>query len=657
MYIEKNVFKPKIPYIQIEDGIENSAQFFRHTLKFKNQNRELLIDSINNRQWTGAQLYEAAGKLACGFVELGQLTVEQTVFVISDHSDYELITALAVLISGGALFCTVPSDGYNEHKVACEILKPSMLCISPSLHNEILELRRNVPAIANSQIVWIDTYNCEQENNQNQQDSNNNCKESADFIVKRDNVLLMSNLLTRQVNVELLNDIADVILQPRHISQYMLTSGSTGIAKFVAMNQWALLNTFQSMYSCSMNPIPLTSEEEASTKQINNKESTIDRCMFPFDENTIFANDLPLEHGAGFGTTILSLLFGSKIVLIAENEPSAFLKAISEYKITASIASASFTARLYIDIARRLYQSKLTGVRDELLNIDSLQTIIGCGAPLPIIDELKQVLDNFKQLRIYQAYGTTETGFIACNTRHESKTFAHSVGYLSPVVEQALIVDPQTGEHLPANKKGELLISCQSRFTTYLAPEGNDGDALAAQVTHISLSQRAYYRTGDLAHFDEHGRLFLHTRIKETLYLDLEWKIAPAELETIVMQHPLVREAAVVGIRGYKLQFIDSPRAFVRLIGLEKILVGEKQTNDTDDQTKSYLSIKEAQRYSSILKDKKYALIEEEIAEFVNNKVAPAKRLTAGVKILDDFPRNGKLKKIDRNALRKIKMN
>jgi len=93
-------------------------------------------------------------------------------------------------------------------------------------------------------------------------------------------------------------------------------------------------------------------------------------------------------------------------------------------------------------------------------------------------------------------------------------------------------------------------------------------------------------------------------------------QVSPTELETILLSHPLVLEAAVVPRPD--LEFGVVPRAYVRL-----------DKSDAD-------SINEAQ-----------------LREFVDTQVAPLKQLRGGVVIVDEFPRST-IGKIDRKALRSM---
>jgi fatty-acyl-CoA synthase len=99
------------------------------------------------------------------------------------------------------------------------------------------------------------------------------------------------------------------------------------------------------------------------------------------------------------------------------------------------------------------------------------------------------------------------------------------------------VVDPATGDPVAPGQSGELLIRGHVTSGYYKNP-----DATAA-----ATSEDGFYRTGDLVHFDDEGRLVYHTRIKEVIK-SAGQLIVPPEVEEAMMRHPNVRQAFVFGI-------------------------------------------------------------------------------------------------------------
>lgn len=140
----------------------------------------------------------------------------------------------------------------------------------------------------------------------------------------------------------------------------------------------------------------------------------------------------------------------------------------------------------------------------------------------------------------------------------------HTLGRMLPGWEHR-VVDPTTGVPLTSGEAGELQIRGFLTSGYFKNPE----------ATAASFTEDGYYRTGDLVHFDDAGRLIYHTRIKEVIKSSGQL-IVPPEVEEVLMRHPGVRQAYVFGLpdpdRGELLA------AFVEVI------------DDTDeDELRTYL--------------------------------------------------------------------
>lgn len=124
-----------------------------------------------------------------------------------------------------------------------------------------------------------------------------------------------------------------------------------------------------------------------------------------------------------------------------------------------------------------------------------------------------------------------------------------------------------------------------------------------------------YLRTGDIVYYDEDNCLYIEERIKE-MFKYRGWHIMPSVIEEVVLSHPGVKDAVVVGVSH--VQDGHHPMALV------------------------------------VLKDNWSKVDSEQILEFVNNQLSDAQKLRAGLKILtSELPRTttGKLK---RNLIREM---
>jgi acyl-CoA synthetase (AMP-forming)/AMP-acid ligase II len=125
-----------------------------------------------------------------------------------------------------------------------------------------------------------------------------------------------------------------------------------------------------------------------------------------------------------------------------------------------------------------------------------------------------------------------------------------SVGHAAPGVE-VKIIDVGTGEELGPHQDGEILIR---------APQVMKGYHNAEEATRKVLEPDGFLHTGDLGHVDDTGELFIVDRLKELIKYNGQ-QVSPVELEAILITHPKVADAAVVGVPDERAS--EVPKGFV----------------------------------------------------------------------------------------------
>ena len=149
---------------------------------------------------------------------------------------------------------------------------------------------------------------------------------------------------------------------------------------------------------------------------------------------------------------------------------------------------------------------------------------------------------------VLQVYGSTETSPIAVYTRAGGDQRAGSTG-LPGLVCEARIVDDNGNEVAPG-VAGEVLVRGPNVFFEYW------GNASATAET----LRESWYHSGDIGTRDADGHFFIHDRKKNMIISGAE-NIYPAEVERILVAHPDVAEAAVIGRADPKWQ--EVPVAYV----------------------------------------------------------------------------------------------
>ncbi|KAJ6713198.1 4-COUMARATE--COA LIGASE 2 [Salix purpurea] len=131
------------------------------------------------------------------------------------------------------------------------------------------------------------------------------------------------------------------------------------------------------------------------------------------------------------------------------------------------------------------------------------------------------------------------------------------------------IVDPETGASLPRNQPGEICIRGDQIMKGYL----NDPEA-----TSRTIDKQGWLHTGDIGFIDDDDELFIVDRLKELIKYK-GFQVAPAELEALLLSHPEISDAAVVGMKDEDAG--EVPVAFA---------VKSEKSQVTEDEIKQYIS-------------------------------------------------------------------
>ncbi len=234
-----------------------------------------------------------------------------------------------------------------------------------------------------------------------------------------------------------------------------------------------------------------------------------------------FLGIIPLFHSTGLlGTLLAPMTLGAMAVYIARFSAVATLNAIREHQISLVIAVPS----MYAAIVRL----KDAGPED----FAHIYAIISGGEPLPAAVR-EAFAAKFNQ-PIYEGYGLTETiGPIAFNV--PGHNHPGSVGQLIPGAEVKTTDDD--GKDLPVGEAGEIWMR---------GPMIMKGYHNLPKETSAAITADGFFKSGDLGRLDAEGYLHITGRKKELIIVAGE-KAVPREIEDVLLKHPAVADAAVVG--------------------------------------------------------------------------------------------------------------
>lgn len=170
-------------------------------------------------------------------------------------------------------------------------------------------------------------------------------------------------------------------------------------------------------------------------------------------------------------------------------------------------------------------------------DLSSLRRVSSGAAPLG--DSVAAAFRRrFPWVEIKQGYGLTETTGAATFfvSEPEARARPRSVGRLLPGFE-AKVAEVGTGAAVAPGKEGELWLRSGTVMKGYLGKEA---------ATAAAVDSDGWLRTGDLCFIDEEGYVYIVDRIKEMIK-HKGYQVAPAEVEALLLTHPDLADAAVVG--------------------------------------------------------------------------------------------------------------
>jgi len=169
-------------------------------------------------------------------------------------------------------------------------------------------------------------------------------------------------------------------------------------------------------------------------------------------------------------------------------------------------------------------------------DMSSIKMCISGGAPLPV--DVKRLFEELTHCSLVEGYGLTETSPVVAANPLFGKQKAGSIGLPLPqtIIEIRSLDEPYT--LLPAGQVGEICIR---------GPQVMKGYYRQPQQTSHVLKDGCFH-TGDMGYMDKEGYIFVVDRLKDMIIVN-GFNVYPREVEEALYRHPLVKEAAVIGIK------------------------------------------------------------------------------------------------------------
>jgi len=240
---------------------------------------------------------------------------------------------------------------------------------------------------------------------------------------------------------------------------------------------------------------------------------------------------VPPYHIAGVSAALSNLYAGRKMVYLPVFDPEHWVRLVDAEHVTSATVVPTMLDRIVTVLQQGGHQ------------LSSLRNLAygGSKVPLPLV---RTALELLPHVGFVNAYGLTETSstiaVLTPDDHRQAQSAADpalvrrlaSVGQPVPSIE--VQIRDASGAVLPAGQTGELFVR---------------GEQVSGRYTGIGsvLDAEGWFPTRDIATLDAGGYLFIGGRSDDTIIRGGE-NIAPAELEDVLVEHPHVRDVAVVGV-------------------------------------------------------------------------------------------------------------
>lgn len=292
----------------------------------------------------------------------------------------------------------------------------------------------------------------------------------------------------------------DPVADERAGTDMLYSSGTTGRPKGVRL------------------PLP----EETDIAAVN-PLAMIAAGAFGFSGDSVYLSPAPLYHAAPLRWCMAVHRLGGTVVVMEKYDPEEALAAIEKYKITDSQWVPTHFVRML----------KLPEEARAKYDVSSLKCAVHAAAPCPVPVKEAMIAWWGPVLREYYA-GTEGNGFTFIN----SEDWLTHKGSVGKALNAIIHICGEDGEEVPVGEEGVVYFESESQFSYHNDPVKT---AESRHPKHPNWSM-----LGDVGKVDEEGFLYLTDR-KSFMIISGGVNIYPQEIENLLVHHPKVADAAVIG--------------------------------------------------------------------------------------------------------------
>jgi long-chain acyl-CoA synthetase len=255
----------------------------------------------------------------------------------------------------------------------------------------------------------------------------------------------------------------------------------------------------------------------------DNEMSSGLRLLWRFRDGMVYLNPAPLYHSAPQASVATAMRLGATSVIMEHFDAAQFLELVGRYRVTHSQMVPTMFSRLL----------KLPKEVREAADLSSLEMVVHAAAPCPI--PVKQQMIEWFGPIILEYYAATEA--IGSTYVDSADWMAHKGTVGRAMVGEVLILDDE-GNRCPPGVSGTIWFKGATNFEYF-----NDAEKTAESRNAAGDTSTV----GDVGYLDEEGYLYLTDR-KTYMIISGGVNIYPQETENLLITHPKVADAAVIGV-------------------------------------------------------------------------------------------------------------
>lgn len=280
------------------------------------------------------------------------------------------------------------------------------------------------------------------------------------------------------------------LLRPRQSLPVLLTSGTTGV--------------------------PKGAQRAAGAANPRGSVGILQRI--PYQQGDVFVIASPLFHAWGFSQLLVAASLGSTVILSPEFSPEETVRSVVEHRATV------------LTVVPVLLQRMLANNEHDPADMSSLRIVASSGSALPAA--VAEAWMDWVGDTLYNLYGSTEVGQATIATPDDLRAAPGTAGRIVPGSEVVILDDD--GTEMATGSEGRIFVGSGGQFSGYTG--GGTKEMIGGRMS-----------SGDVGYFDPDGRLFVTGRSDDMIISGGE-NVFPGEIEDILLAHPAVLDAAVVGV-------------------------------------------------------------------------------------------------------------